>query len=142
MNPRGPVAESWSKALVIVLCAVSFLKAHADVRLPKVLSDHAVLQRERPIHVWGWATPGAHLRATLDQQAVMANVDELGKWSLFFMPEPAGGPYTLRISGDGPDVVVQDLLIGDVWVASGQSNMEMPLSGFPPTAVVKDGARW
>ena len=74
------------------------------------------------------------------QQTVEARADERGKWSLYFAPEQAGGPYTLTVRGDGPDKTISDLLVGDVWFASGQSNMEMPLNGFPPNAGVKDAA--
>ncbi len=110
----------------------------AEVRLPHVLSDHAVLQRNRPIHIWGWATPGAHLQVRFHAQTVPAIADRLGEWSLWLAPESAGGPYTLTVSGDGPAVTLSDLLVGDVWFASGQSNMEMPLQGFPGSAVMKD----
>ena len=122
-----------------LLPSVSFLRA--DVRLPHILSDHAVLQRDRPIHIWGWATPGAHLTAGFHAQTVPAVAGELGEFSLWLAPESAGGPYTLTISGDGPDVTVTDLLVGDVWFASGQSNMEIPLRGFPGNAVIKDAAQ-
>ena len=108
------------------------------MRLPHLLSDHAVLQRDRPIHIWGWATPGAHLTAKLHAQSVPAVADSLGAFSLWLAPESAGGPYTLTIRGDGPDLVLSDLLIGDVWFASGQSNMEMPMRGFPGNAVLQD----
>lgn len=110
----------------------------AEVRLPHVLSDHAVLQRGGPIHIWGWATPGAHLTAHFHAQTVKAEADSLGEWSLWLAPEVAGGPYTLAISGDGPEVTVTDVLVGDVWFASGQSNMQIPLKGFPGSAVIKD----
>ena len=110
----------------------------AEIRLPHMLSDHAVLQRDRPIHIWGWATPGAHLTAKFHAQTVPAIADARGAFSLWLAPESAGGPYTLTLSGDGADVTLTDLLIGDVWFASGQSNMEMPLQGFPGSAVVKD----
>ncbi len=110
----------------------------AEIRLPHMLSDHAVLQRDRPIHIWGWATPGAHLTAKLHAQTVPAIADARGAFSLWLAPESAGGPYTLTITGDGADVTLSDLLIGDVWFASGQSNMEMPLQGFPGSAVLKD----
>ncbi len=103
-----------------------------------MLSDHAVLQRDRPIHIWGWATPGAHLTAKFHAQSVPAIADERGAFSLWLAPEPAGGPWTLTLSGDSPDLTVSDLLVGDVWFASGQSNMEIPLSGFPGSAVIKD----
>ncbi len=95
------------------------LSASAEVRLPKVISDHAVLQRERPIHLWGWATPGARLTSRFRTQSVSAIADALGKWSLYLAPEAAGGPYVLSISGDGEEIKVSDLLVGDVWFASG-----------------------
>ena len=121
------------------LCILSFCAVgRADVRLPHVLSDHAVLQRDRPIHIWGWATPGAHLQVRFHAQTVPAVADRLGDWSLWLAPESAGGPYTLTVSGDGPAVTLSDLLVGDVWFASGQSNMEIPLLGFPGSAVIKD----
>ncbi len=126
-------------ALVLVITAA--LPAAAQIRLPKMISDHAVLQRERPIHLWGWSAPGAKLTAQFHAQTVITQADGLGKWSLYLHPEQAGGPYVLSISGDGPVTKVSDLLIGDVWFASGQSNMEMPLDGFPPGASVKDAAK-
>jgi sialate O-acetylesterase len=114
---------------------------YAEIRLPNLLSDHAVLQREGPIHVWGWSSPEARLTAHFHEQTVEAQADALGRWSLYLAPEKAGGPYSLTLSGDGPDRTISDLFVGDVWLASGQSNMEMPLNGFPPTAVVKDAAK-
>ncbi len=123
-----------------LLSALATLPAAAQVRLPHVLSDHAVLQRDRPIHLWGEATPGAHLTAHFHRQSVAAVADDLGRWSLYLQPESAGGPFQLSIAGDGPEKTLTDLLVGDVWFASGQSNMEMPMSGFPPTAHLKDAA--
>lgn len=128
-----------SRIAVLLLGCLAFSAAlRAEVRLPHLLSDHAVLQRDRPIHIWGWATPGAHLTVRFHSQSVPAQADQYGAWSLWLAPESAGGPYTLTVSGDGPDVTLSDLLVGDVWIASGQSNMEMPLRGFPGSAVVKD----
>ncbi|MGA7351711.1 MAG: sialate O-acetylesterase, partial [Acidobacteriaceae bacterium] len=100
---------------VLFFCLVPFsAAARAEVRLPHLLSDHAVLQRDRPIHIWGWATPGAQLTANFHAQTVPAQADTLGAWSLWLAPESAGGPYTLTISGDGADVTLSDLLVGDV----------------------------
>ena len=117
------------------------LAAHAEIRLPNALSDHAVLQRERPIHIWGWATPGAQVSAHFHNQTVAAITDNVGEWNLWLAPETAGGPYTLTLSGDGTTKSVSDLLIGDVWLASGQSNMEFPLAGFGPTMPLKNQAQ-
>jgi len=140
---RAPrfVVKSLRIAFLFCWCLLPCRLLRAEVRLPHVLSDHAVLQRDRPIHLWGWATPGAHLTARFHAQTVPAQTDALGAFSLWLAPETAGGPYTLTISGDGPDVTLSDLLVGDVWFASGQSNMEMPLQGFPGNAVLKDGDR-
>ena len=128
----------FTRIAAVVLCLLLSFCARGDVRLPHLLSDHAVLQRDRPIHIWGWATPDARLTLSFHAQTVAAQADSLGTWSAWLAPETAGGPYTLTISGDGPDVTLTDLLVGDVWFASGQSNMEMPLGGFPGNAVVKD----
>lgn len=129
------------KLLPLLLACLIVLPAAAEIRLPNTLSDHAVLQRGRPVHVWGWATPGVALTARFHRQTVMTRANAGGEWSLYLEPEVAGGPYTLSLSGDGPEKQVSDLLVGDVWLASGQSNMEMPLRGFPPTAFVADAAR-
>ncbi len=131
------------KFLLIALALLASVDAAAEIRLPHMISDHAVLQRDRPMHLWGWSTPGAHLTAQFHDQSAATIANQFGQWSLWLKPEPAGGPYTLKIAGDGPDTTVSDLLVGDVWFASGQSNMEMPLEGFKdaqgnPTAVVKN----
>src|SRR5271165_5363947 len=125
-------------AMAVMLIAT----AGAEVRLPHLISDHAVLQRENPIHIWGNADPGETVTVRFHDQTRTAMAEDLGKWSLWLMPEKAGGPYTLTASGSagGTGVTVSDILVGDVWVASGQSNMEMPLSGFPNSAVLKNGA--
>jgi sialate O-acetylesterase len=122
--------------VVLLLCGIGNI-ASAEIRLPRMLSDHAVLQREAPIHIWGWAEPDEALTVRFHNQTVSAKATKLGEWSLWLMPEHAGGPYTLSIDGSS-SIVVHDLLVGDVWFASGQSNMEMPLQGFPGSAVVKN----
>ena len=136
MEPH--VRRPFLPALLLLLfapCGAAF----AAIRLPLVISDHAVLQRDRPLHLWGWATPGAELQLRLHGQTAEAKADELGEWSVWLKPEPAGGPYTLTVDGDGHREVT-DLLLGDVWIASGQSNMEMPLRGFGPETQVKNSA--
>jgi sialate O-acetylesterase len=114
--------------------------AAAELRLPHLFSDHAVLQRGRPLHVWGWATAGAPIEVALHGQHVRSVANRLGRWEAWLNPEAAGGPYVLTVSGDGGSAAIRDVMIGDVWFASGQSNMEMPLAGFPPSAQVKNGA--
>jgi sialate O-acetylesterase len=113
--------------------------AHAEVRLPTLFSSHMVLQRERPIHVWGWADPGEKVSATFASlPAATAQADALGRWDIFFPPQPAGGPFQLAVSSTNK-ITLDDILLGDIWFASGQSNMEMPLKGFPG-APINNGA--
>jgi sialate O-acetylesterase len=102
-----------------------------------MLSDHAVLQRDRPIHIWGWDTPGAAVTVDFRRQHAATKADDLGAFSVYLNPESAGGPDILTIHGS-TQITLSDILVGDVWFASGQSNMEMPLRGFPGSAVVKD----
>ncbi len=102
-----------------------------------MLSDHAVLQRDRPIHIWGWDAPGAAVTVDFRHQHAVTKADDLGAWSLYLNPETAGGPDTLTVHGS-TQITLSDILVGEVWFASGQSNMEMPLRGFPGSAVVKD----
>jgi sialate O-acetylesterase len=98
-----------------------------------------VLQRERPIHLWGWAQPGEKVSASFNGATQSTTTGELGMWTLYLPPQTAGGPFQLTISGTN-SITLDDILVGDVWFASGQSNMEMPLNGFPGSAVVKNAA--
>jgi sialate O-acetylesterase len=107
----------------------------AESRLGGAITDHAVLQRDAPIHLWGEDSPGARIAITFHGQSIATMANGLGLWEAWLPPEPAGGPFTLTVHGSS-ELTRSDLLVGDVWFASGQSNMEMPLSGFPPTAHV------
>ncbi len=125
-----------------LLLGWSAVGASAEIRLPHVLSEHAVLQRERPIHVWGWADPGETIAIAFHNQKLTLNTNAFGVFSGWLAPEKAGGPYVLSLGGGaGSTLTVGDLLVGDVWFASGQSNMEMPLKGFPGQAIVQDADR-
>jgi sialate O-acetylesterase len=122
--------------MLLTLCP-SILRA--ELRLPHVLSSHMVVQREQPIHIWGWAAPGAQIAITLGQEHLTTTADDLNHWSVYLAPKPAGGPYAITVEGDNGQLKLEDVLVGDVWIASGQSNMEMPLQGFGPKNPVKDG---
>jgi sialate O-acetylesterase len=113
--------------------------ATCEVRVPGILSSHMVFQRERPIHIWGWSAPGEKVSVTLNGTSRDVAGDNEGNWSVFLPPEAAGGPYQLTVASSNK-IVMDDVLIGDVWFASGQSNMEMPLKGFGEGSPVKDSA--
>jgi len=102
----------------------------ADIRLPGVIGDHMVLQQDKPIPVWGWAEPGEKVTVRLSGQEMSARARDDGRWRVVFPPlQAGGGPLEMVVQGErGPQIAVQDILVGEVWVCSGQSNMEWPLS--------------
>jgi len=114
--------------LVFFVAGCPFV-ASSEVRLPHLLSSHMVLQRDAPAHIWGWSDPGERVTVTFHGVSRSGIGDRLGKWSVYLPPQPAGGPFPLTVAGTNT-LVLDDVLVGDVWFASGQSNMEMPLRGF------------
>src|SRR5689334_22825493 len=105
----------------------------AGLRLAALFSDHLVLQQERPTKLWGWDEPGQHLTARLrapgrrgELCAVSVQADDRGRFLLQLPALPAGGPYELNVEGSRA-LTLQDVWIGEVWLASGQSNMEWKL---------------
>jgi sialate O-acetylesterase len=111
----------------------------AEVSLPKVFSSHMVLQREMPIHIWGFAAPGEQVNIDFHGSSTHATADKVGRWSVYLPAQPAGGPFTLTVRSSNT-IQLDDILLGDLWVASGQSNMEMPLAGFS-SAPIKDSEK-
>ncbi|WP_146151073.1 sialate O-acetylesterase [Allosphingosinicella deserti] len=95
--------------------------------LDPVFSDHAVLQRDKPILLWGRADPGEKVTVTIGSARGTATADRSGAWRAELPKMAAGGPYTLSAAGKGTTASASDILIGDVWLCSGQSNMEYPL---------------
>lgn len=115
--------------VLLLLLATVFLHpvVRAQIYLPKVFSHNMVLQRGTRIPVWGNSTAGAHITAELGAVKTTTKADGAGKWMVRFPKFNAGGPYTLKIYETGKQgnaIVLSGILIGDVWVASGQSNME------------------
>jgi sialate O-acetylesterase len=116
------------QALLLFLTVFLFRTAvHAQIHLPKVFGDGMVLQRDIKIPLWGNSTPGALITAELGNAKATAKADQEGKWAVHLPKFKAGGPYTLKIyEKEKPTegIVLSGILIGDVWLASGQSNME------------------
>lgn len=112
---------------VVIVCLVSFsLHSYADVRLPKLISNGMVLQRDRPLKIWGWATPGENVAVTFNKKTYKTVTGNNGRWQVVLKPMAAGGPFTMIIAGKN-SLTVTDILLGDVWFCSGQSNMEMSM---------------
>lgn len=112
-------------AALVLASYISF----ANISLPKIFGDHMVLQRNQPIPVWGWAAPNEKIVVSFNKQTKTTKTDKTGKWTLRLDPEMAGGPYQLTIKGKN-EIHLEDILVGEVWVCSGQSNMEMPIAGW------------
>jgi sialate O-acetylesterase len=107
----------------LVLLAVS--PAAAEPLLHPMFAEHAVLQRDRPIPVYGMAHPGAEVSVQLGTARVSTHASATGQWSVRLPAMPAGGPYTLRMNASGESQQITDLLVGDVFLCTGQSNMQV-----------------
>ncbi len=113
----------------IFLLLTSYLvtmTGYCQIKLPGVFGDHMVIQRSQPVPVWGWSSPNEKVTINFNQQQKQAIADNNGKWLVKLDPEPAGGPFELRVQGKN-DIVIHDVLVGEVWLCSGQSNMEFQL---------------
>jgi sialate O-acetylesterase len=108
--------------LLLLLLLFISRPAGAQVRLPHLISDGMVLQRDAKIKLRGWAAPGEKIRLTFDHKNYKATADPAGKWMLVMAPMKAGGPYTMQIDASNR-ILLQDIWVGDVWFCSGQSNM-------------------
>ncbi len=117
--------KKFASTTLILLISVSIAcSQQSDIRLPNIFSDNMVIQRGTNIPVWGWADPGEHITARLGNHSAQTVTAADGKWKLFFGPLEAGGPFEIIISGK-KTITINNVLIGEVWVCSGQSNMEM-----------------
>lgn len=110
--------------VAVLLCFCTALQTDAKVKLPALISDGMVLQREQPVKIWGTADAGESVSVTFMKKKYAATADNNGHWSVTLPSMKAGGPYLMRIN----DIKLNDILIGDVWLCSGQSNMELPVS--------------
>jgi sialate O-acetylesterase len=115
------------KTILVTLAGIFFfLSGSAQITVAKLFTDHVVLQRSQPVPVWGTAASNEKVTVRMNNQLKTAKADNSGKWAVLLDPQPAGGPYEMTVY-DKDSVVVRDILIGEVWLCSGQSNMEFPL---------------
>jgi sialate O-acetylesterase len=113
--------------LIVVLWVAMAARVRAEIRLPGFVSDHMVLQIGAPIRLWGWADSGEEVRASCGGNHVKTFADESGQWVLRLPPCKTGEPFSITIKGKNT-VTIHDAVMGEVWLASGQSNMEWPLA--------------
>ncbi|WP_211092208.1 sialate O-acetylesterase [Chitinophaga eiseniae] len=108
--------------MIILLCCCSVYMATAQVKLPRLVRDSMILQRDEKIKLWGWAAPSEKVKVHFRNADYKTTTGADGRWAVYLPPTPAGGPYSMTISGSNK-IVLQDILFGDVWFCSGQSNM-------------------
>ena len=123
-----------SQTLLLIMAAIalSITTANANVRLPHIFGDHMMLQQQSTCPIWGWASPGEKIsiKGSWGSETITETNSD-GKWEARITTKKFGGPYTLTISGNNT-IVLNDVMIGEVWLASGQSNMEIPMMGWLP----------
>jgi sialate O-acetylesterase len=119
----------WTGFLFFLSCSCLSILARADATLPSLFADHMVLQRGLPVHVYGMAAPGENVSVTFRGEMRSTTSDSLGRWSLYMSPGEAGGPFQMIVKATNT-IQLNDILVGDIWVASGQSNMEFPMTAL------------
>lgn len=132
------------KILKIIFALIFYITAiHAEIRLPSILSDNMVIQQKTDVSVWGWADPGEKVtvKGSWQQSGNAVVADEKGHWLVKLKSPKAGGPYTISIEGKNK-IVLQGVLCGEVWLASGQSNMAFPLKNAENASIEISNARY
>jgi sialate O-acetylesterase len=132
------------KFALLFFVIISSSNTYAQLRLAQIFSDHIVLQRQKPINIWGWAKNGETIEVSFNGKIKKTSADKTsGKWLVTLDAQEAGGPFEMAIKTKGSTLKLSDILMGDVWVCSGQSNMEwslksadnaateIPLADFP-----------
>lgn len=130
------------KQILFIFLFIYSLNVQAKVVLPTIYSDGMVLQRNQPIRIWGQAAPKEKVIVTFagQQQVVNANTD--GHWETRLSPLKEGGPYELQVLGKENQIEIKDILIGDVWLCSGQSNMQWVVNNVTNAEVEKKNANY
>lgn len=129
------------KTFILLFLLISQL-TFAQLKVARLFSDHVVLQRQKPIPVWGWAKAKDKITVTLAGQTQMAITDANGKWQVRFNPLEAGGPFMMSVSDKTNSLRINDILIGEVWLCSGQSNMEFMVKQADNFKVEKKNANF
>ncbi|UFH32297.1 sialate O-acetylesterase [Chryseobacterium sp. C-71] len=119
--------KNFTKVLVLLLC-IFCIFIEAKIKLPALVSDGMVLQRNQKLNVWGKADAGEKVEVKFLNKNYKTTADQTGNWKITLPEQKAGGPYTMTIN----EITLKDILIGDVWLASGQSNMELPMRRLTP----------
>lgn len=120
--------SSFLLLLTGISCLLFPVLMFGQVKMPAFFSDGMVLQRDMDIRFWGNAQPNSAVKVAWQGKQLVAQADAEGRWTLESAPLGAGGPYILKVSNGASETVIEDILIGDLWICSGQSNMEWPVN--------------
>ena len=117
--------------LIISLFAINFITSQ-DLKLPSIFSDNMILQQDSNVSIWGWSKSKATVLITLSwkEKTLITESNENGKWIVSFKTPKSGKSHKINVKSDDQIIVISNILMGEVWVASGQSNMQMNLNGY------------
>jgi sialate O-acetylesterase len=113
----------WYRLLLLSLFSAFYFGLSAEVKLPRLIADGMVLQRDTVVKIWGWADPAERVRVVFNGTTYRTKAGKDGSWEVRLAATPAGGPHEMQIN----EQVLGNILVGDVWLSSGQSNMELPI---------------
>lgn len=119
--------KTFRQFLVFILFFLIYCPLHASIRLHRIFQDGMVLQRDQEVSIWGWSENEDKIRVQLNNETYTAVLSENHEWNCIIPAQPAGGPYQIRVKGKEV-CLIDDVYFGDVWLCSGQSNMETPMS--------------
>src|SRR5262249_33916846 len=129
-------SRMWQHVAALALAGAALL-AHASARgevwLPEIFGNNMLVQRGQPVRVWGKCAPNGTVQVSFDSRHATAHAGVDGSWQVTLDAVPAGGPYTLMVRAEGSAITLTNILCGDLWLCSGQSNMQMPVKEVSPT---------
>lgn len=117
--------------LILILLGLLAPECRSAIKLPKLISNGMVLQRDSKVKLWGWALPAEKVSVTIGYHSYFTTADPNGNWFINIDSFKAGGPYSMTIKGEN-SITISNILFGDVWICSGQSNMELPIRRVSP----------
>lgn len=118
------------KLFVLFILSFSSIGIHAKITMPYIFSNNMLIQRNQPIKVWGWAKPGENIEIVFKGENVKTKSSRKGVWQAILRSSEHGGPYQMTIRGNKDTITYNNVLVGDVWLCSGQSNMEFKVKDF------------
>jgi sialate O-acetylesterase len=125
----------------ILFLTLMSCQTNSNLKVPSLIGDNMILQQKTNAKIWGKATPGCKINVSASWNVKgQTKAGDEGKWVVILPTPEAGGTYSITISAHDTSVVIKNVLIGEVWFCSGQSNMEMPMEGWPPVDTIAHSA--